>query len=355
VNIGIPREVKPLEGRVALSPDACSVLVQAGHGVTVERHAGWLSGYSDDHYRAAGAVIADDAASTYQASELIVKVKEPVADELDLLQREHQLFSFLHLAPNPELIRQLQDIGLTAIGFETVEDDNGELPLLAPMSDIAGRIATQVGTHLLHTPQGGKGLLLGGLPGVPRGRVVVIGCGTAGGNAAAMAASIGAEVLAFDTRRERLVAMRALGNNVTALYPYPDRLRNAVASADLLIGAALVTGGRTPHIVSRDMVASMQAGSVIVDISVDQGGCVETTRPTSYAAPTYVEEDVVHFCVTNMPGAVPRSATQALSSALVPFILQLAAPDWQQHAPLQRAINVQDGRVIHPALQAVLD
>lgn len=355
MNIGIPREIKPLEGRVALSPDACSVLVQAGHVVTVERRAGWLSGYSDDHYRKAGAIIANDAASAYRSSELIVKVKEPVGDELDLLQREHVLFSFLHLAPTPELTRQLQEIGLTAIGFETVQEDSGELPLLAPMSDIAGRIATQVGTHLLHTPQGGKGLLLGGLPGVPRGHVVIIGCGTAGGNAAAMAASIGAEVLAFDTRRDRLAAMRALGNNVTALYPYPERLSEAVAGADLLIGAVLVAGSRTPHIVSRELVADMQAGSVIVDISVDQGGCIETTRPTSYADPTYAEEGVVHFCVTNMPGAVPRSATQALSSALLPFVLQLAAPDWRQHAPLHRGINVQGGEVVHPALRATLD
>lgn len=331
------------------------MLVQAGHSVTVEQGAGRLSGYSDEQYRAAGAVIAEDAAATYRACELIVKVKEPIAGDLALLRSEQLLFCFLHLAPNPELTRQLQDIGLTAIGFETVESDSGELPLLAPMSDIAGRLATQIGTTLLHTPQGGKGLLLGGLPGVPRGHVVIIGGGTAGGNAAAMAAAIGAQVSVFDTRRERLAAMRQLGNNVTALYPYPDRLREAVASADLLIGAALVTGERTPHIVSRDMVATMQAGSVIIDISVDQGGCIETTRPTSYADPTYVEEEVVHFCVTNMPGAVPRSATQALSSALVPFVLQLAAPDWQQHAPLRRGINVQAGRAVHPALQAALD
>jgi alanine dehydrogenase len=355
LNIGIPREIKPLEGRVALSAEACAVLVEAGHSVTVEQGAGLLSGYSDEQYRAAGAVIAEDAASTYGACELVVKVKEPVAADLALLRGEQRLFCFLHLAPNPELTRQLQDIGLTAIGFETVESDSGELPLLAPMSDIAGRLATQIGSNLLHMPHGGKGLLLGGLPGVPRGHVTIIGAGTAGGNAAAMAAAIGAQVTAFDTRRERLIAMRQLGNNVTALYPYPDRLREAVAGADLLIGAALVTGKRTPHIVSRDMVATMQAGSVVIDISVDQGGCIETTRPTSYADPTYIEEDVVHFCVTNMPGAVPRSATQALSSTLLPFVLQLAAPDWQQHAPLQRGINVQDGKVVHPALQAALD
>jgi alanine dehydrogenase len=355
VKIGIPREIKPLEGRVALSPEACSSLVQHGHSVFIETSAGRLSGYADADYRAAGAAIADDAATLYGSAGLIVKVKEPVAGDLALLRSDHLLFCYLHLAPNPELTRQLRDIGLTAVGFETVETDHGELPLLAPMSDIAGRLAVQIGTHLLHQPQGGKGVLLGGLPGVARGHVVIIGAGNAGGNAAAMAAAIGAEVVVFDVRRERLGAMRSLGNNVTALYPYTDRLRSEVARADLLIGATLQTGTRTPHIVSRDMVASMQPGSVIVDISVDQGGCVETTRPTSYAAPTYVEEGVVHFCVTNMPGAVPRSATQALSSALLPYVLQLSGADWEQQAPLQRAVNVRAGEVVHPALRATLD
>jgi alanine dehydrogenase len=355
VKIGIPREIKPLEGRVALSPEACSSLVQHGHTVTVEASAGRLSGYDDAAYRAAGVNIAAGAAALYAAAELIVKVKEPVAADLVLLRREHLLFCFLHLAPNPQLARQLCDIGLTAVAFETVETDNGELPLLAPMSDIAGRLAVQIGTQLLHQPQGGKGLLLGGLPGVSRGHVVILGGGNAGGNAALMAAGVGAEVVVFDTRSDRLAAMRALGNNVTALYPYPDRLRSEVARADLLIGATLQTGTRTPHLVSRAMVASMQPGSVIVDISVDQGGCVETTRPTTYAAPTYVEEGVVHFCVTNMPGAVPRSATQALSAALLPSVLQLAGANWQQQSALARAINVRAGKVVHPALRSILD
>lgn len=355
MKIGIPREIKPLEGRVALSPEACSALVRAGHQVVIETSAGLLSGYDDARYRAAGAEIAVSAAALYGNAELIVKVKEPVAGDLVLLRREHLLFCFLHLAPNPELTRALQHIGLTAIGFETVETDRGDLPLLAPMSDIAGRLAIQIGTHLLHQPQGGKGMLLGGLPGVPRGRVVIIGGGNAGGNAAALAAASGAEVVVFETRRERLGAMRAIGNNVTALYPYPDRLHSEVARADLLIGATLQTGTRTPHIVSRNMVASMQPGSVIVDISVDQGGCIETTRPTTYEAPTFVEEGVVHFCVTNMPGAVPHSATQALSAALLPYVLQLAEADWDRNAPLQRAVNTRGGELVHPALRSALD
>ena len=354
MHIGIPREIKPLEGRVALSPEACGDLVHAGHTVTVEHNAGNLSGYPDEQYVAIGATIAADANTTYGQAELIVKVKEPVTDDLALLRKDHLLFCFLHLAANPELARRLQDIGLTAVAFETVEADSGALPLLAPMSDIAGRIATQIGTSLLHRPQGGKGLLLGGLPGAERGRVVIIGAGNAGGNAAAMAAAIGAEVMVFDLRRERLAAMRTLGNNVTGLYPYKDAIKRAVATADLLIGATLKTARRAPHIVTRDMVRQMQPGSVIVDISVDQGGCIETTRPTSYESPTYVDEGVLHFAVTNMPGAVPRSASQALSAALLPYVHSLTRADWENSPSLNRGINVASGELIHPALKESL-
>jgi alanine dehydrogenase len=354
MHIGIPREIKPQEGRVALSPEACGDLVHAGHSVTVEHNAGELSGYLDEQYVASGATIAADANTTYGQAELIVKVKEPVTDDLALLRKDHLLFCFLHLAANPELARRLQDIGLTAVAFETVEAASGALPLLAPMSDIAGRIATQIGTSLLHQPQGGKGLLLGGLPGAERGRVVIIGAGNAGGNAAAMAAAIGAEVIVFDLRRERLAAMRTLGNNVTGLYPYRDAIKRAVAPADLLIGATLKTARRAPHIVSRDMVRQMQPGSVIVDISVDQGGCIETTRPTSYESPTYVEEGVLHFAVTNMPGAVPRSASQALSAALLPYVHSLTRADWKNSPSLNRGINVASGELIHPGLKESL-
>jgi len=354
MHIGIPREIKPLEGRVALSPEACGDLVHAGHRVTVEHNAGYLSGYLDEQYAAVGVHMAADAGATYGQAELILKVKEPVTDDLACLRKEHLLFCFLHLAANPELAHQLQAIGLTAIGFETVEADNGALPLLAPMSDIAGRLATQIGTSLLHQPQGGKGLLLGGLPGAERGRVVIIGSGNAGGNAAAMAASMGAEVVVFGLQREQLAEMRKLGGNVTALYPYKEAIKQAVATADLLIGAVLKTGKRAPHIVSRDMVRQMQPGSVIVDISVDQGGCIETTRPTNYENPTYVDEGVVHFAVTNMPGAVPRSASQALSAAILPYVHTLTRPDWKNSPALSRGINVSAGVLTHPALKESL-
>jgi alanine dehydrogenase len=219
------------------------------------------------------------------------------------------------------------------------------------MSDIAGRIATQAGTCLLHQSHGGKGLLLGGLPAAERGRVVIIGGGTAGGNAAILAAAAGAEVVVFDVNRERLAAMRALGNNVTGLYPYPDIVAREVSRADLVIGAVLKTGARAPHVVTRQMISQMQAGSVVVDISVDQGGCMETTRPTTYDNPTYEVAGIIHFAVTNMPGAVPRTASQALSAALLPYVLALAQPDWKTCKPLARGINVEAGKVIHPALK----
>lgn len=339
-----------MEGRVALVPAAASALVREGHEVLIERLAGTASGYGDEDYRRAGITVVPDAESLYGRAELIVKVKEPVAPEIDLLREDHLLFSYLHLAANVPLMERLQAIGLTGVAFETVQDDAGRLPLLAPMSDIAGRLATRIGASLLHYP-GGKGLLLGGLPAASRGRVVIIGAGTAGGSAALVAADMGAEVVVFDTRRERLEAMRALGHNVTALHPFPDQIAQEVAQADLLIGAVLIVGERAARLVSADMVRAMQPGSAIVDVSIDQGGCIETMRPTTYEEPTYLREGVVHFGVTNMPGAVPRSASQALSAALLPYLSIIARPGWRSHPELRSGINVAAGEVIHPALQ----
>lgn len=350
MQIGIPREIKPLEGRVALIPAAAGELVAAGHEVYIERDAGAASGYSDNDYRAVGVTVVDDAAAVYQHARLIVKVKEPIAADLALLREQHILFSFLHLAAEPQLLRQLQDLGLTAIAFETVTDDDGRLPLLAPMSDIAGRLATQIGTTLLQRPHGGKGLLLGGLPAAERGRVVILGGGVAGGAAATVAAALGAEVCVFDVQRQRLESLRALGNNVTALYPYPEQVEREVERADLLIGAVLKTGEKAPHLVAAAQVRNMEVGSVIVDIAVDQGGCIETTRPTTYVEPTYLVDGVVHFAVTNMPGAVPRSASQALSAVLTPYVRILAGNDWRQHPGLAQGLNVEAGKVCHPSI-----
>jgi alanine dehydrogenase len=282
-------------------------------------------------------------------AELIVRVKEPYGSDLELLEARHTVFSYLHLAALPDLTRQLCDIGLTAVAFETVLDE-GALPLLAPMSDIAGRMSIQIAAHLLQRPMEGKGILLGGLPGAPRGRVVVIGAGHAGGRSVMTAANLGAEVTVFDKNRERLDEMHRYGPNVTALYPYADALSEAIAGADVLVGAVLIPGARTPHLVSRQQVASMGEGAVVADIAVDQGGCVETTRPATWDDPYYVEEGVTHFCVTNMPGAVPRTASLALSAVLIPYVLRLAQPDWRDNAVLAAAVNVSDGAVVHPAL-----
>ncbi len=350
MRIGIPRELKAREGRVGLIPAACVELVRGGHEVFVEHGAGEKSGYTDQHYRDIGALVVPQADELYARAQMIVKVKEPIEADLARLRRDHLLFCYLHLAALPELTRRLCSIGLTAVAFETVEDRGGRLPLLAPMSDIAGRLALQYATTLLHQPQGGKGILLGGVPAARRGRVVVLGGGVAGGNSALVAAGLGAEVIVFDTDRDKLVAARALGANVTGLYPHVSDVAEAVALADVVVGAVLVTGARAPHVVSAEMVRAMQAGSVIVDISVDQGGCVETTRPTTYEAPTFQWEGITHFCVTNMPGAVPRTASQALSAAIAPYASRLADGDWRGDAGLVRGINVEAGKVTHPAL-----
>ena len=351
MHIGIPKEIKIMEGRVGLIPAATAELTQAGHSVFVETHAGEQSGYTDEDYHAAGAHILPDAPALYEKARLIIKVKEPVAEELELLRREHILFSFLHLAANPALTARLQQIGLTAIAFETIRDAHGQLPLLAPMSDIAGRLATQIGCHLLHTSQGGKGLLLGGVSGAPRGRVTILGAGVAGSGAAQLAAALGAEVTVFDRDREKLERIRTLGANVTAFYAYRDMLTKNIQQTDLLIGAVLIPGAQTPRLVSADMVRSMARGSVIIDISVDQGGCIATTRPTSYAEPTFVWQDVIHFGVTNMPGAVPASASQALSAVLTPYVLAVGQKDWEHAPEIVSGINVSAGRVVLDTLQ----
>ncbi len=289
MRIGIPREVKILEGRVGLVPAAAAELTRHGHQLLVEQGAGQLSGYSDEDYRQAGATVLPDATSVYGDAEMIIKVKEPQPQELQMLRPDHLLFCYLHLAAEQALMKSLLEIGLTAVAFETVAEGRS-LPLLAPMSDIAGKVAIQVGSHLLHQPEGGRGLLLGGLPAAERGHVVILGAGVAGGSAAGLAAAVGAQVTVFDPNRDKLAAMRALGANVTALHPYRHDIDQAVTSADLLVGAVLLPGARAPHLVSAEQVRKMRSGSVIIDISVDQGGCIETTRPTTYAEPTFVQD-----------------------------------------------------------------
>jgi alanine dehydrogenase len=351
MRIGIPSETKTLEGRVALVPAACGDLVRSGHEVYIQAGAGDKSGFTDADFEAIGASILPDAAALYGKAELVVKVKEPIAGDLEHLRADHLLFCYLHLAAEPKLTERLLDIGLTGVAFETVEERDGSLPLLAPMSNIAGRIGVQVATHLLHQPQGGRGILLGGLPAANRGHVVVLGAGAAGGNSARLAAAMGARVTVFDKRQDRLAEMMAIGPNVTALYPYVETVGEYVAGADMVIGAVLVTGARAPHVVSRDMVSSMLDGSVVVDISVDQGGCFETTRATTYADPTYQVDGVTHFAVTNMPGAVPRTSSQALSAAILPYVQHMARADWEEMPSLALGVNVRGGELVHPALK----
>ena len=352
MRIGIPREIKPWEARVALVPHAVAALIQDGNEVLIEAGAGLGSGFADEEYAVFGARIVPDAPTLYRSAQLIVKVKEPVAPEFDLLRSDHILFSYLHLAANRTLTEVLQRTGLTAVAFETVVQD-GMLPLLAPMSDIAGRLAVQIGAQLLHVREGGRGILLGGVAGADRGHVVVIGAGEAGGNAVRVAAALGARVTVFERLRARQAAMMAVGPNVTALPAYEETIAAAVREADLLIGAVLVTGARAPRLVTRPMVRTMRRGAVIVDIAIDQGGCIETIRPTDYGAPTYVEKGVIHFGVTNMPGAVPRTASQALSAVLLPYVQVLAAHGVDDPR-LAGGLNVREGAIRHEAVAAAL-
>lgn len=349
MKIGIPREIKVLEGRIALIPAAIRELVKYDHQVFIEKNAGLLSGYPDSEYLNAGAILLDSAKEVYDSSELIIKVKEPQKSELKYLRKDHILFSFLHLAAAPELTQELLKIGLTAVAFETVSQDN-HLPLLAPMSDIAGRIAVQIGAHLLHQPQGGRGILLGGGFGTEKGQVVILGGGIAGTGATRIASGLGANVLVFDPNRDKQIQLESMGENVTTCFPAEQDIEQAVKEADLLIGAVLIPGAKAPHLVSAEQVKSMKARSVIIDISVDQGGCIETTRPTTYEAPTFMWEDIIHFGVTNMPGAVPRTATQALSLALLPYVVNICEADWQSNTALASGINLENGVIILPTL-----
>ncbi len=352
MRIGIPAEIKPKEGRVALVPAAVAEVIRSGHEVVLQSGAGDATGYSDADFESVGVGILPDAESVYGEAEMVLKVKEPIGPEYDLLRPDHLLFCFLHLAAVPELTRVLVEKRLTAVAWETVEE-GGRLPILAPMSEIAGRLATQIGTTLLHRHNDGRGIMLGGLPSADRGHVVVLGAGSVGLNAADVAASLGSRVTVLSRGRSSQERAHRLGPNVTALPAYADLLERALLDADLFVGAVLVPGARAPKAVDAAMVRRMKPGSVIVDVSIDQGGCVETIRPTTYVDPTFVVDGVVHFGVTNMPGAVPRTSSQALSSALLPYVLRLADDPGLDDTALRGAVNVVDGDIVHPALKEV--
>nr|AGC70987.1 alanine dehydrogenase [uncultured bacterium A1Q1_fos_2107] len=325
MRVGVPREIKNAERRVGLTPASVRELVAHGHEVVVERHAGVGIGASDADYAAAGATLHNTAAEVFAAADMIVKVKEPQASERAMLRPGQVLFTYLHLAPDPDQTADLVASGAVCIAYETVTDSQGGLPLLAPMSQVAGRMSIQAGAHCLESAQGGAGVLLGGVPGVAPGKVVVIGGGVVGENAIQMAVGLDADVTVLDrdvTVLDRL--SRRFGSTLRTQYSTRTALDDLVVNADLVIGAVLVKGSRAPHLVTADMVRAMRAGSVLVDVAIDQGGCFETSHATTHDDPTYVVDDVVHYCVANMPGAVPHTSTHALNNVTLPFVLALA-------------------------------
>ncbi|MDF1524128.1 MAG: alanine dehydrogenase [Trueperaceae bacterium] len=350
MRIGIPKETKTHEYRVAAPPAAVQALVGAGHQVLVERGAGAGSGFDDDAYRAVGAEVVDSAADAW-AAPLVMKVKEPIASEYGFLRDDLVLFTFLHLAADRPLTDALLAAGTTAVAYETVQLDNGGLPLLTPMSEVAGRMATQEGAHHLGRFLGGRGVLLGGVPGVEPAEVVVLGGGVVGTNAARMAVGLGARVRVLDVSHARLIYLDdVFGGRLQTVTSHPGTVAEAVAQADLLIGAVLVPGARAPHLVTREQLGTMKPGSVIVDVAVDQGGCIETIRPTTHDHPTYVIDGVVHYGVANMPGAVPNTSTRALSNQTLRYALALAAnPLAALHADpaLLRGLNTYRGHLTH--------
>jgi alanine dehydrogenase len=355
--IGIPREIKTLENRVAMTPGAVDALVRRGHVVLVEAGAGLGSGLPDEQYAAAGARIVD-AAGAWGAA-MVIKVKEPIAGEYKYLRKGLILFTYLHLAADRPLTDALLASGTIGVAYETVQLPGGALPLLVPMSEVAGRMAPQVGAHALEKSQGGRGLLLGGVPGVPQASVVVVGAGVVGSNACKLAVGMGAQVTVLDVNHARLQYLDDIyQGRVVTLASNDANIRKAVTYADLLIGAVLIPGAKAPHLVTRDMLPTMKEGSVIVDVAVDQGGCVETIRATTHAAPTYVIDGVVHYGVANMPGAVPRTSTFALCNQTLPYAIKLAAKGidaLREDASLALGLNTFEGKLTFAGVAEAFD
>lgn len=353
MHIGIPKEIKNHEYRVALTPAGAHALTEAGHLVSVETGAGAVAGFSDDAYRVAGAIIVDSAAEAY-AAEMIVKVKEPQPNEVKALRAGQLLFCYLHLAAAPELAHELMARGLSAIAYETVSQPGGGLPLLQPMSDIAGRLAPQMGALGLHTSHGGNGKLISGLPGVPPAHVVVIGAGGVGMSAARVAVGLGARVTLIDRQTHRLaLAETLLGNAAATRFSSPEAIVDSLAEADIVIGAAQIPGRHAPRLITRELLKQMPSGAVLVDVAIDQGGIAETSRPTTHSQPFFVAEGIVHYCVTNMPGAVARTATEALTHATLPYLQALAARGLaalETDAGLSAGLQVHAGKITHAGL-----
>ena len=353
--VGVPKEIKNHEYRIGLTPAGVRELIESGHEVIVQNNGGVAIGLDNEQYIAAGAQIVDTAEEIFEKADMIVKVKEPQISECRMLKKGQILFTYLHLAPDPEQTKLLVDSGTTAIAYETVTDDKGGLPLLAPMSEVAGRMATYAGAHCLEKAQGGNGTLLGGVPGVAPANVVIIGGGVVGVNAARMAIGMGANVVVLDRSLGRLKELdMVFGEKMNTIYSTKDALEKYVFEADLVIGAVLIPGASAPKLVTKKMLKFMKAGAVVVDVAIDQGGCFETSRPTTHQKPTYIVDNIVHYCVSNMPGAVARTSTFALTNATLPFTLALANKGYRQacldDCHLRNGLNVHEGMITYQAV-----
>lgn len=359
MNIGVLREVKPQDNRISLTPSGAELLISRGHKVFVEQNAGSGSGFFDAAYEAVGARILPGPEEVFAKCELLLHVKELQPSEYHLLRPEHTLFSFLHLAPAPDRAKALLDSGAVCLAYETVQNDDGSLPLLRPMSEVAGRLAAQAGARYLERHYGGAGILLGGATGVEPGNVLILGGGVVGFNAAKVAAGMGAKVFLLEQKVSRLNILAALAApNCFPIMITPEALRQHLQEADVVIGAVLAPGARTPILVDRSMLSTMKRGSVVVDVSVDQGGCFESTRPTTISNPVFMEQGILHYGVTNMAGSVPKTATLAMASASLPYIVELAAKGWQracrESRELRAGLNVAQGKLTHKAVAEAL-
>ncbi len=360
MKIGVPKEIKTNENRIALVPAGAEALVSAGHSVVIEQGAGEGSGFSDADFIAAGASIAPDAASTWGQAEMVVKVKEPIEREWAHLRPDLTVFTYFHFAADERLTRAHIDSGATCIAYETVELPSRELPLLTPMSEVAGRMAIQQGAKYLEKLYGGRGVLLGGVPGVPPAKVVILGGGIVGINAAKMAAGMGAKVLLLDVSLERLRYLSdVMPANVQLIFSNRHNILEAIRTADMVVGGVLIPGAKAPKLIRREDLATMQPGSVIVDVAIDQGGCVETMTPTTHENPTYVVDGVIHYAVANMPGGVPRTSTLALTNATLPYVLRLANQGWKralrENGALLRGLNLSGGHCTYRGVAEAFD
>lgn len=353
--IGVPKEIKNNENRIGLTPASVQEYVKRGHTVYVQSGGGLGSGFTDDMYLQAGAQMLPTIEDVYATAEMIIKVKEPIAPEYDLIRKDQLLFTYFHFAADEALTKAMIKSGSVCLAYETVEKADRSLPLLVPMSEVAGRMATQQGAKYLEKPSGGRGILMGGVPGVMPAKVMILGGGVVGTQAAHMAAGLGADVTMFDISLERLRYLDdIMPQNVTTMMSNEYNIREMLPKVDLIVGAVLIPGAKAPHLITRDMLKEMRPGTVVVDVSVDQGGCIETCKPTTHAEPTYFVEDVLHYCVANMPGAVPYTSTIALNNATLPYGLQLAEKGWkkacQENKEMVPGLNVVKGDVVYKAV-----